>query len=57
MYGTERVAGACVGVGAVCGVTALPNTGSNVWTALAVAVAAGLIVWGVYYAKRSAAQK
>jgi LPXTG-motif cell wall-anchored protein len=45
------------GVGAVAAATtttaavSLPNTGSNWYLSLAIAVGAGLLVWGVLYAR------
>lgn len=35
-------------------VTQLPNTGSNIWVTVAVAVAAGLLAWAVLNAKKRA---
>jgi len=49
MYG--RSAGAVLGTSATVGAVTLPNTGGNVIVSLAIAVAAGMIVWGVLYAR------
>ena len=49
MYG--QGAGPVVATATTVGVLTLPNTGGNVVISLAVAVASGLVVWGVLYAR------
>lgn len=53
----QDVLGACVPAGAVAAVCSLPNTGSNVWLTVALAVAAGLLTWAVLYKKRMAREQ
>ena len=48
MSGTGRVLGATTS--GVAAAAVLPNTGANIFASLAIAVAAGLIVWGALYA-------
>lgn len=49
MSGTGQVLGATTS-SAVTTAVVLPNTGGNVFVTLAVAIAAGLLVWGGLYA-------
>jgi len=49
MYG--RVLGSATTTVATAGVLALPNTGGNMITNVAISVAAGLAAWGVLYAR------
>jgi LPXTG-motif cell wall-anchored protein len=51
MYG--KVLGAAGAGGATTAVAVLPNTGGNVVVSIAIAVAAGLVAWGVLYARSS----
>lgn len=56
MYNSEVLA-ACAPVAAACAVTQLPNTGSNIWITVAVAVAAGLLTWAILNSKKRAESK
>jgi hypothetical protein len=47
--GTGKVLGATTS-GAVTGAAVLPNTGGNAIVTIALAIAAGLLVWGAMYA-------
>lgn len=49
MSGTGRVLGATTST-VVTGAAVLPDTGGNAIVTLAIAVAAGLLTWGVLYA-------
>jgi LPXTG-motif cell wall-anchored protein len=51
MYGRGGVAGPVVATTTTVGVLTLPNTGGNIVISLAIAVASGLVVWGVLYAR------
>ena len=51
MYGKGGVAGPVVATTTTVGVLTLPNTGGNIVISLAIAVASGLVVWGVMYAR------
>jgi len=51
MYGRGGVAGPVVATATTVGALTLPNTGGNVVISLAIAVASGLVVWGVLYAR------
>lgn len=50
MYG--EVASACAPVACAVAVTQLPNTGSNIWVVVAVAVGAGLLTWALLNKKK-----
>jgi len=52
MYGKGGVA-PIVATTTTVGVVTLPNTGGNIVVSLAIAVASGLVVWGVLYARSS----
>lgn len=53
MYGEGSAVLGCTTVAATtCAVTTLPNTGSSVLIQIAIAVAAGMITWGVIYSRR-----
>ncbi len=54
MYGKGGAVGAGTATTATVGAVTLPNTGGNFVVTLAIAVAAGLIVWGALYARSSA---
>lgn len=45
------VAGAATSTATAAGVTVLPNTGGSLVINLAISVAAGLVTWGVLYAR------
>jgi len=47
--GTGKVLGATTS-SVVAGATVLPNTGGNIMVTLAIAIAAGLLMWGALYA-------
>jgi LPXTG-motif cell wall-anchored protein len=49
MSGTGKVLGATTS-SAVTGAVVLPNTGGNAMVTLAIAIAAGMLTWGVLYA-------
>jgi hypothetical protein len=48
-YGKGAGAGVVTTAGVTTGAALLPNTGSNLVVEVAIAVAAGLVVWGVLY--------
>ncbi len=50
MYAGAKGAGPAVAVGAVA-ITTLPNTGGDFLVSTALSVAAGMIAWGVVYAR------
>ena len=50
MYASPKVAPVVVPA-AVAAVTTLPNTGGNLVVTAAVAVGAGMLAWGVLYAR------
>jgi LPXTG-motif cell wall-anchored protein len=50
MYTGAKGAGVVAATGAAV-VTTLPNTGSSLMVSTAVAVAAGMLAWGVVYAR------
>lgn len=51
MYGKGGVVGPIVATTTTVGAVTLPSTGGNVVISLAVSVASGLVVWGVFYAR------
>lgn len=51
MYGKGSLLGAAVTTTATVGAATLPNTGGNFVATLAIAVAAGMVAWGVLYAR------
>ena len=51
MYG--KILGGAGAVGATTAVAVLPNTGGKLVVSLAIAVVAGLVAWGVLYARSS----
>jgi len=51
MYG--KVLGVTAATTATTTAAVLPNTGGNVVVTLAISVAAGLVAWGVLYARSS----
>ena len=50
MSGTGQVLGAATST-AVVGAAVLPNTGGNAVVTMAIAIVAGLLTWGVLYAR------
>lgn len=52
MYG--RVLGACAGTVCTVAAVTLPNTGGNLVVTAAISIAAGMVVWGVLYARSHA---
>jgi hypothetical protein len=53
-YGRGAGAGLVTTAGVTTGAALLPNTGGNIVIEIAVAVAAGLVVWGALYLKSRA---
>jgi hypothetical protein len=51
MYGKGTVLGAAATTTATVGAVTLPNTGGNLVVTLAISVAAGMLAWGVLYAR------
>ncbi|MBC7707679.1 LPXTG cell wall anchor domain-containing protein [Polaromonas sp.] len=55
MYGggSAGLVGPVIAVSTTVGAVTLPNTGGNFIVTLAAAVAAGMVVWGIMYARSS----
>jgi hypothetical protein len=53
-YGKGAGAGVVTTAGVTTGAALLPNTGGNLVVEVAIAVAAGLVVWGVLYLRARA---
>lgn len=53
MYGKGAMVGAATTTTATVAAVTLPNTGGNLIITIAVSVAAGLVSWGVLYARAS----
>ena len=51
MYGKGALLGAATTTTATVAAVTLPNTGGNIVVTVAISVAAGLVAWGVLYAR------